>query len=98
MTAWNNNCSLSITCKKLNVMEKIMHPRAVKFDHFGGVDVLDIVEVDRPSPGIGQVVVRVRAAGINIGESMIREGRLEDIYLTSFPSGEGSDLSGGVEE
>ncbi|HXO73771.1 MAG TPA: NADP-dependent oxidoreductase, partial [Puia sp.] len=79
-------------------MEKIMHPRAVKFDHFGGVDVLDIVEVDRPSPGIGQVVVRVRAAGINIGESMIREGRLEDIYPTSFPSGEGSDLAGIVEE
>jgi len=47
-------------------MEKIIHPRAVKFDHFGGVDVLDVVEVDRPAPGIGQVLVRVRAAGINI--------------------------------
>ncbi|HTI92563.1 MAG TPA: NADP-dependent oxidoreductase [Puia sp.] len=79
-------------------MEKIMHPRAVKFDHFGGVDVLDVVEVDRPVPGIGQVLVRVRAAGINIGESSIREGRLENIYPTSFPSGEGSDLAGIVEE
>jgi NADPH:quinone reductase-like Zn-dependent oxidoreductase len=79
-------------------MEKILHPRAVKFDHFGGVDVLDVVEVDRPVPGIGQVLVRVRAAGINIGESSIREGKLENEYPTSFPSGEGSDLAGIVEE
>ena len=41
-------------------MEKIIHPRAVKFDHFGGVDVLDVVEVDRPLPGTGQVLVRIR--------------------------------------
>lgn len=79
-------------------MEKIIHPRAVKFDHFGGVDVLNVVEVDRPTPGIGQVLVRVRAAGINIGESSIREGKLEKEYPTSFPSGEGSDLAGIVEE
>jgi NADPH:quinone reductase-like Zn-dependent oxidoreductase len=79
-------------------MEKIIHPRAVKFDHFGGVDVLDVVEVDRPVPGIGQVLIRVRAAGINIGESSIREGKLEKRYPTSFPSGEGSDLAGIVEE
>src|ERR1700760_1130201 len=79
-------------------MEKILHPRAVKFDHFGGVDVLDVVEVDRPEPGIGQVLVRVKAAGINIGESSIREGKLEKVYPTTFPSGEGSDLAGIVEE
>ena len=79
-------------------MEKIIHPRAVKFDHFGGVDVLNVVEVDRPVPGIGQVLVRVRAAGINIGESSIREGKLEKRYPTTLPSGEGSDLAGIVEE
>jgi NADPH:quinone reductase-like Zn-dependent oxidoreductase len=79
-------------------MENIIHPRAVKFDHFGGVDVLDVVEVERPVPGIGQVLVRVRAAGINPGESTIREGKLEKEFPTSFPSGEGSDLAGVVEE
>ncbi len=79
-------------------MEKIIHPRAVKFDHFGGVDVLNVVEVDRPAPGIGQVLVRVRAAGINIGESSIREGKMEKLFPTTFPSGEGSDLAGVVEE
>jgi NADPH:quinone reductase-like Zn-dependent oxidoreductase len=79
-------------------MEKITHPHAVKFDHFGGVDVLNVIEVDRPVPGIGQVLVRVRAAGINPGESSIREGKVEKQFPTSFPSGEGSDLAGIVEE
>ncbi len=79
-------------------MDKVLHPRAVKFDQFGGVDVLDIIEVDRPAPGIGQALVRVRAAGINIGESSIREGKLEKIFPTTFPSGEGSDLAGIVDE
>ena len=30
-------------------------PRAVKFDRYGGIDVLRIVEVDRPVPGPEQV-------------------------------------------
>src|SRR5690349_7120598 len=39
--------------------------RAVRFDHYGDVDVLDVLEVDQPEPGVGQVRVAVRAAGIN---------------------------------
>jgi NADPH:quinone reductase-like Zn-dependent oxidoreductase len=72
--------------------------RAVRFDHYGGRDVLQFVEVERPSPERGRVLVRVKAAGINPGEVAIREGRLHDIYPASFPEGEGSDLAGVVEE
>jgi NADPH:quinone reductase-like Zn-dependent oxidoreductase len=36
-------------------------PRAVKFDKYDGIDVLRVVEVDRPVPGQGQVVVRMKA-------------------------------------
>ncbi len=37
--------------------------RAVRFDRYGGVDVLRVVEVDRAAPAPGQALVRVKAAG-----------------------------------
>jgi NADPH:quinone reductase-like Zn-dependent oxidoreductase len=73
-------------------------PKAVRFAKYGGVDVLDVVEVDRPVPGDGQVLVKVVAAGINPGEGMIRQGFLHDRFPATFPSGQGSDLAGIVEE
>jgi NADPH:quinone reductase-like Zn-dependent oxidoreductase len=71
--------------------------RAVRFDEYGGVDVLDVREVEDPVAGPGQVVVAVRAAGINPGEIAIREGRLHERWPATFPSGEGSDLAGVVQ-
>jgi NADPH:quinone reductase-like Zn-dependent oxidoreductase len=72
--------------------------KAVRFAEYGGVDVLNIVDVPEPVPGHAQVLVRVRAAGINPGESKIRDGLLHARYPTVFPSGEGSDLAGNVVE
>jgi NADPH:quinone reductase-like Zn-dependent oxidoreductase len=71
--------------------------KAVRFDEYGGIDVLKVVDVERPAPGEGEVLVRVRAAGINRGEAMIREGRLHAIWPATFPSGQGSDFAGVVE-
>jgi NADPH:quinone reductase-like Zn-dependent oxidoreductase len=73
-------------------------PRAVRFDHYGDVDVLDVVEVERPVPGRGEVLVRVKSAGTNPGEASIRKGLLHDRWPATFPSGQGSDLAGVVEE
>ncbi|MEU7875634.1 NADP-dependent oxidoreductase [Dactylosporangium sp. NPDC049140] len=70
--------------------------RAVRFDTFGGPEVLYVTEIPMPSPGPGEVVVAVRAAGVNPGESGIRTGALEFKYRTALPSGEGSDLAGVV--
>jgi NADPH2:quinone reductase len=70
--------------------------KAVRFDHYGDRDVLYIADVDVPSPAPGEVVVEVRAAGINPGESSIREGALQHLFPATFPSGEGSDLAGVV--
>src|SRR5271166_2759332 len=72
-------------------------PRAVKFDKYGGVDVLHVVEVDRPVPGPEQAIVRIKAAGINPGEAAIREGAFAKQWPATFPSGQGSDLAGIVE-
>lgn len=73
-------------------------PQAVRFDHYGDIDVLEVRDVPRPSPAADEVLVRVRAAGINPGENMIRIGALHDRWPATFPSGEGSDLAGVVEE
>jgi NADPH:quinone reductase-like Zn-dependent oxidoreductase len=73
-------------------------PQAVRFDEYGGIDVLRVTEVDRPVPGPGQVLVRMRAAGINPGEAKIRQGLLAQRWPSTFPSGQGSDLAGVVEE
>jgi NADPH:quinone reductase-like Zn-dependent oxidoreductase len=47
-----------------------------------------------PEPGPGQVLVEVKAAGINPGEAKIREGLLHSRWPATFPSGQGSDLAG----
>lgn len=72
--------------------------KAVRFDQYGGTDVLYIADVDIPTPGAGEVVVRVRAASINPGEASIREGYLDEMFPATFPSGEGSDFAGVITE
>lgn len=71
--------------------------KAVRFDRYGDVDVLEVRTVPRPVAEAGQLLVKVEAAGINPGEAAIRKGLLHDRWPASFPSGEGSDLAGFVE-
>ncbi len=76
-------------------------PRAVRFDRYGDIDVLNVVEVERPvlDPAHpGEVLVRVKAAGINPGEASIRKGLLDERWPATFPSGQGTDFAGVVEE
>ena len=69
-------------------------PKAVRFDHYGDVDALDVVDVDAPEPAQGQVVVRVEAAGINPGEASIRRGLLHDRWPATFRPGRGATWPG----
>lgn len=71
---------------------------AVILKEYGDIDVLQVVDVARPVPGPGQVLVEVRAAGINPGEASIRKGLLHDRWPATFPSGQGSDFAGVVAE
>jgi NADPH:quinone reductase-like Zn-dependent oxidoreductase len=72
--------------------------KAVRFDEYGSVDVLNVVDVPKPEPGPGQVLVEVKAAGINPGEAKVRQGLLHAMWPATFPSGQGSDLAGIVAE
>ncbi len=72
--------------------------KAVRFDHYGNVDVLEVIDVERPLPSAGRILVRVLAAGTNPGEIAIREGRLDKQFPATFPSGQGTDFAGIVAE
>ena len=72
--------------------------KAVRFDQYGGLDVLQVVDVDTPKPGPRQVLVQVKAAGINPGEAAIRSGAMAQRFPAKFPSGQGSDLAGVLEQ
>src|SRR5260370_28244151 len=72
--------------------------KAVRYGEFGGIEVLRVEEVERPVPGDGQVLIRVKAAGINISEAVIRMGAVAELFPSTFPSGQGSDLAGVIEE
>ncbi len=58
--------------------------------------MLQVVDVERPVPGPGQVLVNVKAASINPGEAAIRKSLLHQRWPAAFPSGQGSDLAGVV--
>lgn len=70
--------------------------RAVRFHEYGGEDVLRIEEVRDPEDAAGQVVVRVRSAGVSTGEAKIRSGEMDAISPAHFPEGEGTEFSGVV--
>lgn len=72
--------------------------KAVKFDRYGDIDVLYLAETGRPVPASGQVLVAVKAAGINPGEAGIRAGKFARLRPSVFPSGQGSDLAGIITE
>ncbi|MBC7632203.1 NADP-dependent oxidoreductase [Aeromicrobium sp.] len=74
----------------------ITQARAVRFDHYGDRDVLHVVDIEIPKPSGGEVLVQVRAAGINPGEAAIRSGAMDAMSPSTFPSGQGSDLAGVV--
>ena len=72
--------------------------KAVRFDEYGPASVLEVRDVPIPATGPGQVLIRVRAAGINPGEAKIRDGLLHQLWPATFPSGQGSDFAGVVDK
>ncbi|MFC6941313.1 NADPH:quinone reductase [Salinirubellus sp. GCM10025818] len=69
--------------------------RAVTFEEHGGPDVLQVTEVDRPDPGGHELLVEVRAAGVNPVDTYFRDGSYTPADLPFTP---GVDLAGVVSE
>src|SRR5438094_6912703 len=65
-------------------------------DHYGGPEVLRVVEEDDPRPGPGEVLVRVLAAGVSYTDAMLRAGTYLGVPKPPFTPG--YELVGVVEE
>lgn len=69
--------------------------RAIVIEKAGGPEALEIKEVPTPKPGPGQVLVRVKAAGLNHSEAVTRKGYSPSV---KFPRVLGVECVGVVEE
>ncbi|WP_342239331.1 quinone oxidoreductase family protein [Inquilinus sp. OTU3971] len=69
--------------------------KAVQLNRFGGPEVLEIIEQPIPRPGPGEVLVRVRAAGVNYFETLLRR----DLYAVTpeLPMVPGVEVAGEIE-
>jgi NADPH2:quinone reductase len=70
--------------------------KRVVVDHYGGPEVLRVVEDDVPRPGLGEVRVRVLAAGVSFTDSQLRAGTYLGVPKPPFTPG--YELVGVVEE
>ncbi len=72
--------------------------KAVIIKEFGGRDKLTLADIPKPEPGEGEVLVRIRAAGVNPVDFKIREGVLQKRgYPHCLPLILGWDMAGVVE-
>lgn len=73
--------------------------RAVGVSRFGGPEVLHLVELPDPHPGRGEVRVRVRTAGVNPADVLLRDGSLAQFYAGLMPPFiPGMDIAGTIDE
>jgi NADPH:quinone reductase len=70
--------------------------RAVQIEEFGGPEVLRVVELPRPEPGDGEVLVRVTRAGLNFADTHIRENAY--IAKHDLPLVPGTEVAGVLDE
>ena len=70
--------------------------RAVQIQKFGGPEVLTVHELPIPSPGQGELLVQVHAAGINPVDTGVRSGRAAALAAAVPPYVPGFDISGTV--
>jgi NADPH:quinone reductase-like Zn-dependent oxidoreductase len=70
--------------------------RAIIQKSFGGPEVLELVETERPKPLSGEVLVKVHASAVNPADVAVRSGAFP--LLGEPPFGVGWDISGVVEE
>ncbi|MER6129358.1 NADP-dependent oxidoreductase [Streptomyces sp. NPDC001795] len=75
-------------------------PKAYAYTQYGGPETEALIDVERPSPGPGQVLVAVRAAGVNPIDWKLRSGfrRPGESGSPVFPVVFGSEAAGVVEE
>ncbi|MGW5848720.1 NADP-dependent oxidoreductase [Streptomyces sp. NPDC055254] len=70
--------------------------KAVRYERYGSSEVLRVEEADRPTPGAGQVLLKVAATTFNPVDAAIRAGYLQDVFPLDLPHVPGIDVAGTV--
>lgn len=73
-------------------------PKVFRFNAYGGPDTQELVDLPVPQPGPSELLVRVRAAGVNPVDVKIRQGLLKAFMPRDLPTEFGSEVSGVVEQ
>src|SRR5512135_2027063 len=71
--------------------------QAVRVHDYGGVEALVLEEAPRPEAEAGQVLVRLRAAGVNPADSAMRGGAFKQFMPLQFPWTPGLEGAGVIE-
>lgn len=71
--------------------------RALVYDRYGGLEVLEEREITLPAPKAGEIRVRVRAAALNPKDALVRKGRFSWLSGGRFPKQVGVDFAGETE-
>jgi NADPH:quinone reductase len=69
--------------------------RQVQFSRFGGPEVLEVVEKPTSIPGVGQVLIRVGAVGVNFSDTLMRQNRYA--VTPELPAVPGTEVAGTFE-
>lgn len=67
-------------------------------ENFGGLEVIKLVDAKIPKAGKGEVLVKVKAAGLNPKDVLIRKGKFKRLTGKKTPQSIGFDFSGIIEE
>src|SRR5664280_1686886 len=71
--------------------------RALVLTRYGGPEAVELTDVAQPAPGVGELLVRVHAAGLNPVDYKTRAGALKMIHSYRLPIVMGNEFSGVVE-
>jgi NADPH:quinone reductase-like Zn-dependent oxidoreductase len=72
--------------------------QAAYYTEFGGIDKIKVGPIDLPEVGEGEVLVRMKAAGINPVDYVVREGHFQQVVPSAFPAVPGWDVAGVIEK
>jgi NADPH2:quinone reductase len=64
------------------------------FAGYGGVEMIQVSQEERPVPGPDQVLVQVVASGVSHMDAYVRDGRFQDAIPLEFPARQGSSFAG----
>jgi len=71
--------------------------KAIRIHQYGGPEVLAEVEMQRPTPGPDEVLIKVQAASVNPIDWKLRAGYAKEVFPLTFPATLGWDVSGTIE-